>query len=386
MRTYPLGRESACEPDIPQASRVMLATDYAKPAIAPTGRGSAFRPANPHLPVRLDPDDSHAHDGDPHDTAPRRPRTEFHADASQAIVNRNESRDLPFRWSVNPYRGCEHGCSYCYARPTHEFLGLDAGLGFETQIVEKPDAPDLLRKWLARPGWAAEPIVFSGVTDCYQPREREARITRRCLEVAAECRQPIGVITKNALVTRDADVLSDLAADQAAVVAVSLTTLDESLARRMEPRTSTPSARLRAMTELAEAGVPTHAMLSPVVPGLNDHELPKLLAAARDAGAASASYTLLRLAGSVRDVFLEWLRRCEPTRARRVEALVRGTRNGRWNDSSFGDRMIGVGPYAAQIGRTFRVFSGRLGLARAPRPLSGAAFCPPGGERQLPLF
>lgn len=344
------------------------------------GRGAgAFRPANPHEHVRFEAEPERP-------AAARRLRTTYGEERSRSIVNRNESRDLPFRWSLNPYRGCEHGCGYCYARPTHEFLGLDAGLGFESHVVAKPDAPELLRRWLARPAWDPEPIVFSGVTDCYQPLEREREITRGCLEVAAECRQPVGIVTKNALVTRDIDLLGDLAAHRAAVVALSLTTLDAGLARRMEPRTSTPSARLRAMAELAEGGVPVHAMIAPVIPGLNDHEVPQLLAAARDAGATSASYTLLRLSGSVRDIFIDWLRRCEPDRAPRVEALIRGVRGGRLNDTRFGLRMTGTGSYAAQIARTFRVFARRSGLELAPAPLSSDAFHPPTPGRQLALF
>ena len=357
-----------------------------------TGRGSAFRPPNPHEAVRTEADwEQVAQDADflaAHgllDSAAKL-RTTVEGDRSQSIVTRNDSPDLSFRWSVNPYRGCEHGCAYCYARPTHEFLGMDAGLGFETRIVAKTDAPELLRRWLARPQWRPEPIGFSGVTDCYQPLERRLEITRGCLAVAAECRQPIGIVTKNALVTRDIDLLTELARHKAVVVAVSLTTLDEQLARRMEPRTSTPTARLEAIAELNAAGIPTHAMVAPMIPGLNDHEIPQLLSAARDAGARSASYTLLRLAGSVRDVFIEWLRRCEPDRAPKVEALIRGARGGRLNDPRFGHRMSGSGAYAGQIARTFSVFANREGLERAPEPLNSAAFRPPGAERQLTLF
>lgn len=369
-----------------------MVTPFTDSSVAPplavsfpaVGRGAASRPRNPFERYHHEPDDEHR---DPAEAAGlRKLATTVTADVSRSLVNRNESPDLPFRWSLNPYRGCEHGCSYCYARPTHEFLGLDAGLGFETRIVAKTDAPKLFKEWLARPAWRPEPIVFSGVTDCYQPLERRLELTRGCLAVAAECRQPVGIVTKNALVTRDLDLLGELAEHRAAVVALSLTTLDADLARRMEPRTSTPTARLEAIAELSAAGVPTHAMIAPVIPGLNDHELPALLAAARDAGAHSASYTLLRLAGSTREVFFEWLRRCEPARAPRVEALLRGVRGGRLNDPRFGARMTGVGPYAAQIARTFAVFCKREGLERAPDPLSSAAFRPPGAERQLALF
>lgn len=355
------------------------------------GRGAGCRPDNRHLPRRREDDWEQVADDRDFMAArgvgrPGRTPTRFEEDRSRSIVNRNDSPDLPFRWSLNPYRGCEHGCSYCYARPTHEFLGLDAGIGFESRIVAKPDAPDLLRKWLDRPAWSAEPIAFSGVTDCYQPLERELEITRGCLAVAAEYRQPVGLVTKNRLVTRDVDLLGELAKHNAAVVAVSLTTLDTRLARRMEPRTSTPDARLDAIRELTAAGIPTHAMLSPIIPGLNDHEIPALIAAAADAGARSASYTLLRLPGSVREVFFEWLRRCEPDRAPRVEALIRGVRGGALNDSRFGERMRGAGAYAGQVSRTFRVFAARRGLALTPRPLSSEAFRRPSAQRQRRLF
>ncbi|MEQ8847375.1 PA0069 family radical SAM protein [Botrimarina sp.] len=376
---------------LPPTDRPAAARQSAPAGQRLAGRGAACRPANPHLP--LEREDDYEHLASDADFLARRgvggaarQTTRYGEDASRSIVNRNDSPDLPFRWSVNPYRGCEHGCSYCYARPTHEFLGLDAGLGFETQILAKPAAPELFRKWLDRPAWIPEPIVFSGVTDCYQPLERKLEITRRCLAVAAECRQPVGVVTKNRLVTRDLDLLSELAEHRAAVVAISLTTLDTGLARRMEPRTSTPDARLEAIRELAGAGVPVHAMLSPVIPGLNDHEIPALIAAAAGAGAGSASYTLLRLPGSVREVFLEWLRRCDPDRAPRVEALIRGARGGGLNDSRFGERMRGAGAYAGQVSRTFRVFAARHGLPLAPQPLSARDFRRPAGQRQQRLF
>ncbi|MEO1496900.1 MAG: PA0069 family radical SAM protein [Planctomycetota bacterium] len=335
------------------------------PAARAPGRGAAVRPANPHERVRTElwrtPD-------------PPRTRTVVHDDSSQSIVVRNESPDLPFRWTLNPYRGCEHGCSYCYARPTHEFLGFDAGIGFESQLLVKRDAPELLRRFLRRPRWQGEPIVFSGVTDCYQPIERDHGVTRGCLEVAEEFGQPVSILTKNALVTRDTDLLVSLAKRRAAVVSFSITTLDERLSRAMEPRTSTPRARLRAMRELAEAGVPVHAMLSPTIPGLNDHEAPAILEAVAEAGARSASYTLLRLSGTVRDVFLDWLDRCEPRRAPKVRQLIQSTRGGALNDTRFGYRLTGAGPYAGQIARAFRVFAKRNGLSRAAAPLSSEAF------------
>src|SRR5579863_9050076 len=220
---------------------------------------------------------------------------EYLPDASKSIVSKNESPDVPFRFSVNPYRGCAHGCSYCYARNTHEYLGFNAGLDFETRIVVKHDAAELLAEFLARDSWNPEPITFSGVTDCYQPAEREFRLTRRCLEVVVECRQPVGIITKNALVVRDVDLLGRLASSNLVHVFLSITTLDSKLARTMEPRTSVPAARLRAVKELADAGVPVGVMFAPVIPGLNDSEMAAVLEAAKSAGAKSAGYVFLRL-------------------------------------------------------------------------------------------
>lgn len=350
------------------------------------GRGAQSRPANRFERVRTEDDLQDLADDERAYRAARRPPTQLFEDQSKSIVSENHSPDIFFRYSVNPYRGCEHGCSYCYARPTHEYLGLSAGLDFETKILFKPRAAELFRAWLARPAYVPEQVVFSGVTDCYQPVERRLRLTRACLEVAAECRQPLGVVTKNALVTRDLDLFSSLAQHGAVSVAVSIPTLDESLSRRMEPRTSSPTARLRAIEQLAAAGVPTQVMAAPVIPGLTDSATPAVLAAARDAGATSASFTLLRLPHAVREVFFEWLAATAPTHAQRVDALVRSTRDGRLNDSGFGSRMRGGGAYAQQIGQTFRAFARKLGLAERPPTLSTAAFRPPVVDGQRRLF
>jgi DNA repair photolyase len=265
-------------------------------------------------------------------------------------------------------------------------LGFSAGLDFETKVLVKHRAPELLRAWLARPSWQPETIAFSGVTDCYQPAERQFQITRGCLAVAAECRQPIGIITKNALVTRDIDLLSDLAGHGAVRVCLSITSLDAKLARVMEPRTSSPEARLRAMKELSTAGVPTYLMLAPVIPGINDSEIPAILAAAREAGAKGAGFTLLRLPTTVKDVFLDWLRRSYPDRFGRVESLLRSTRDGRLTDSTFGRRHRGTGNVAEIIADTFRVWTKKLGLDGDSPPLNCEAFRPPqinSGQRRL---
>lgn len=292
----------------------------------------------------------------------RQARTEVFCDSTRTVLNEIDSPDLPFRWTLNPYRGCEHGCVYCYARPWHEQLGLSCGLDFETKIFAKPDAPNLLRRELLKPRWKGEPVVLSGVTDPYQPIEEKLRITRRCLEVFAEFGHPVSVITKNRLVTRDIDLLGELASGGLAQASVSLTTLDNRLARAMEPRASSPGARLKAIEALASAGVPVRVMTAPIIPGLNDHELPALLQAAADAGAQGAGFVLLRLAHQLKALFLDWLEREFPDRAGKVESLLRQCRDGALNDPRYGTRFRGEGPIAEQIAQTFRVFTRRYGL------------------------
>ncbi len=312
------------------------------------------------------------------------PKTEFVFDSSSSIVSENDSPDIGFRYSVNPYRGCEHGCPYCYARPLHEYLGWSAGLDFETKILVKADAPQLLRRWLSRPGWKGEPIAFSGATDCYQPAERRFELTRRCLQVVLEARQPVYVVTKNALVLRDLDLLVELAQRRLVQVSISLTTLDPQLAGRLEPRSSRPHSRLRTLAVLAEHGVPARALIAPVIPGLNDHEVPTLLKAAAEAGAVSASYTLLRLPPSVQPVFLDWLDRNVPAQRRKIENLIRATHGGELDDPRFGFRMCGTGPLAEQIRKTFDVFRSRYGLDRSLPAVDTSQFRPPGsGQRRL---
>jgi DNA repair photolyase len=312
---------------------------------------------------------------------------EYLTDATRSVVTHNQSPDIGFRYSLNPYRGCIHGCAYCYARNTHEYLGFSAGLDFETRIVVKRDAPQLFREFLAREAWQPELIVFSGVTDCYQPAEREFRLTRQCLEVALEFGQPVSIVTKNALVLRDLDILAQLAARRLVHVAVSITTLDGELARTMEPRTSIPPARLRTVRTLADAGIPVRVMMAPIIPGLNDAEMPAVLEAARDSGARAASYILLRLPLTVEPVFREWLRTMQPLKAQRIEGLIRGTREGKWNSSQWGRRMSGSGPIAGQIRDLFRMLSRRFGLDGDLPPLDFGQFQrPPPRAGQLWLF
>jgi len=341
------------------------------------GRGSPIQPANRFERIAFSEDWEHLEQDPANYPLERKVQTEYFADDSHSIVTENNSPDIGFRYSMNCYRGCVHGCSYCYARPTHEYFNLSAGLDFETKVFVKLRAPKLLRRWLARPQWDVEPIIMSGVTDCYQPAERHFRLTRACLEVALEARQPVSIITKNALVLRDIDLLQPMAEQGIVRVALSITSLNQQLTRTMEPRTSSPAARLRAIETLASAGIPTVAMLAPIIPGLNDVEIPAILEAARDAGAISAAYVLLRLPLSVLPVFQEWLERTHPQQRARVESRIRGTRGGRLNDPRFGSRMRGEGPLADQIDQTFTVFAKKLGLDQTPEPLNNSLFEPP---------
>lgn len=320
---------------------------------------------------------------DPEDPSPR---TVLLRDATRAILSTNDSPDVGFDVTLNPYRGCEHGCIYCYARPTHEYLGFSAGLDFETRIVVKEDAPALLRKALQSPRWKPRPIAMSGVTDPYQPVERRLRLTRGCLEVLAEFRNPVALITKNHLVTRDVDLLSGLARHRAAVVSVSLTTLSPDLHRRMEPRTASPARRLAAIRCLSAADIPVRVMVAPVIPGLTDEEIPAILEAAAAAGAWGAEYVLLRLPHGVKELFADWLDVHFPDRRSRVLNRVREVSGGALYDPTYDRRMRGRGPYAEQLGQLFRVARRRVGLERALPELSAAAFRRSPRNGQLGLF
>jgi DNA repair photolyase len=285
-------------------------------------------------------------------------------DPTRNILSENDSPDVGFRFSVNPYRGCTHACAYCYARPSHEYLGLGAGTDFDTRIVVKPKAPELLREALDRPAWKGDLIAFSGDTDCYQPLEAHYRLTRRCLEVCRDVGNPVQVVTKSFLVSRDRDVLADLARERLVSVAISVPFLDEDLARAIEPGAPRPSKRFEAMKLLADAGVPVTLLIAPIIPGLNDDQIPKLLEAARDAGARNAGRILLRLPGAVKDVFLGRLREKLPLRAGRVEARLREARGGALSDPRFGHRMTGTGAYWEAIARSFDLQRKRFGLVR----------------------
>lgn len=312
-------------------------------------------------------------------------RTRFFKDNTKNILSSNDSPDIPFTFSVNPYRGCEHGCIYCYARPTHEYLGLSSGLDFESRIFVKTEAPQLLRKALTAKSWKPQPIVFSGVTDCYQPAEKHFKLTRQCLEVLAEFKNPVCLITKNYLITRDIDILAELARHQAVQVFISVTTLDEALARKMEPRTAQPTLRLSAIHQLSEAGIPVGVMMGPIIPGLTDPEIDAVLKAVSEAGARTAGYTLLRLPYGVKDHFQAWLQEHYPLRKEKVLKRVLDVRDGKLNDSRFGARMRGEGAYAEYISNLFRLSKTRYGLNGPMQPLSTAGFRRGDGQ-QLKLF
>lgn len=279
--------------------------------------------------------------------------TTFFPDSSRSILAKNDSPDLPFRYSINPYRGCEHGCIYCYARPSHEYLGFSAGIDFETKIMVKQDAATLLGKALEHPKWTPQMVAFSGNTDCYQPAEREFRLTRHCLEVFLEYRNPVGLITKNALVLRDIDILKEMASMNLVHVMLSITTLNPELARTMEPRTSSPQKRLAAIGALAKEGVPVGVNVAPIIPGLTDEEIPAILSAAAEAGAQSAGYILLRLPGAVEPLFIDWIRQTLPERAAKVIGRIKETRAGKMSETGFRNRMTGSGPVADTIQHLF---------------------------------
>jgi DNA repair photolyase len=335
----------------------------------PKGRASASNPPNRFARLHLEPLDI-----EPHEDADRSLPTVFYPDLSQTILSKNDSPDLPFTYSINPYRGCEHGCIYCYARPSHEYLGFSAGLDFESKIMIKLKAPRLLDAALRRKSWIPQMVALSGNTDCYQPVERELTLTRQCLAVFLEFRNPVGIVTKNALITRDLDLLRAMAELDLVHVLLSITTLDAALARTMEPRTSTPDNRLRTIADLAAAGVPAGVSIAPVIPGLTDEEIPRILKAAAAAGATAAGYEMLRLPGAVGQLFPEWLNRHLPDRAGKILNRVRDIRGGTLNDARYGLRMSGEGEIAKSIDTLFDVNARRYGLDGTWRPLRTERF------------
>lgn len=344
--------------------------------LSPKGRGTTYSPPNRFAKEVIVQDDGAWEEiarVDP-DFEPTHLRTETLTDDSRSIITTNSSPDIGFSHSLNPYRGCEHGCSYCYARPYHEYLGMNAGIDFETRIMVKPEAPTLLEKTLSKPSWKPVSLACSGVTDCYQPIEKELEITRACLRILTDFRNPVGIITKNALVTRDIDLLAELARSEASLVVISVTTLDSHLAGKLEPRASRPAARLKAIKDLSDAGIPVGVSVAPIIPGLNDHEIPAIMEAAADCGASFASGTILRLPYSVKDIFSSWLDQHFPNRKDLILSRIREIRGGAVNDSRFGSRMTGTGPLAKQIQQFIAVSKRRSGLESPRKFLNDKAF------------
>jgi DNA repair photolyase len=348
-----------------------------KPPSPLRGRGAADNPKNrfeevEQIPEPLDADEISS------------PATAFLPDSSKSIIATNDSPDVGFDASINPYRGCEHGCIYCYARPTHEYLGFSAGLDFETKIMVKANAPALFRKELSSPKWQPRVLAMSGVTDCYQPAEKKLELTRRCLEVLLEFLNPVTIVTKNYLVTRDIDILAELARHRCAAVFISLTTLDEKLSGLMEPRASRPARRLAAISALSQAGVPVGYLQAPMIPGLTDSEAPAIAQAAAKAGARYAGYVALRLPHAVKDLFEDWLERNYPDKKNKVLNRIRAIRGGNLNDPQFNSRMRGEGIFAEQMAELFRLACKKAGIQGRLPELSTKHFRRP--KEQLKLF
>lgn len=339
------------------------------------GRGAVSNPTGRFERVAL------SYDPDP--DAPAQIKTQFFADTTKTIITYNDSPDVGFHASLNAYRGCEHGCVYCFARPGHEYLGLSSGIDFETKIFIKRNAPELLRKELSAKKWQPQVVVMSGVTDCYQPFEKTFEITRRCLEVFAEFKNPIAIITKNHLVTRDIDILARMAEWHGAHVNMSITTLDRDLARALEPRASTPARRLEAVRLLSEAGVPVNVMVAPIIPCLTDDEIPAILEASAKAGAQSAAKVMLRLPHNLKDHFEQWLEVHAPLRKQKVLNRIREMRGGRLYDSSWGKRMGGEGEYYDSISKLFGIHRRKFGLEGMRQSLSAEHFKVPSAQLDL---
>jgi len=310
--------------------------------------------------------------------------TKFYIDHSKSILAKNDSPDIGFTYSLNPYRGCEHGCIYCYARPSHEYLGFSAGLDFETKIMVKHDAPELLERHFGLKSWKPQVVMLSGDTDCYQPIERKLGITRRCLEVFLRYRNPVSVITKNALIRRDVDLLKELASLNLVLVTISITSLSHDLIRKMEPRTASPAKKFETVEILAKAGIPVGVNVCPIIPGLNDTEIPAILKETAARGARYASYTIVRLPYAVKDLFVDWLQREMPDRASAILNRIRDVRNGNLTCSDFGKRLSGEGQIAESIDQLFHASARRLHLNEAKASLSVSEFRrPPGAQMEI---
>jgi DNA repair photolyase len=348
----------------------------------PHGRGATFNPDNRYsATTRKETDDGWGNMDAPADPLV----TSLSVDTSRTVITYNDSPDVGFDRSINPYRGCEHGCVYCFARPSHAWLGLSPGLDFESRLFYKPEAPELLKKELAARSYRPAPIALGINTDAWQPVERRLKLTRRVLEVLVECRHPFSIVTKSALIERDLDLLHEAARLNLVSVAVSVTTLDRQLARKMEPRAAAPQRRLEVIRTLSAAGVPVSVLVAPVVPVLTDYELEAILKAAREAGAQSAGYVLLRLPHELKDLFRAWLDTHYPNKAGHVRSVLRDMRGGRDYDSRYGVRMRGTGEYAGLIAQRFELTERKLGFGDFP-PLDCSQFIPPRSTPQLDLF
>jgi DNA repair photolyase len=316
------------------------------------GRGAQVKPQNPYLKQYYA---SEHFEGIDEPFIAEKPKTQVFYEYPKKVVNKVDSPDVGMGYSLNAYQGCEHGCIYCYARNSHQYWGYDAGLDFESKIIVKPDAPKLLEQQLLKPGWRPQPIVLSGNTDCYQPLERKYKLTRQLLEIFLKYRHPVGIITKNALITRDLDILKKLASQDLIHVSFSITTLDEKLRSLLEPRTATAASKLNAMKLLSDAGIPVGLMHAPIIPGLTHHEIPAVLKAAAESGARSAGYTIVRLNGSIAEIFSDWLKKNFPDRYNKVWSQIAEVHGGKVNDSSWGRRMKGSGQIAEIISRLFLI-------------------------------
>lgn len=349
-----------------------------KPGKVFKGRGAGFNPLNRFEEIAFEIAEEEISNLE-------KPRTHFYKDNPKSILTYNDSPDTGFEVGINPYRGCEHGCIYCYARPTHEFLGLSAGLDFETQIFVKENAPNLLRKELGKKNWKPQTVAISGNTDCYQPAEKHFKLTRKCLEVLLEFRNPVGIITKNHLITRDTDLLKEFSTFNGSLAVISVTTLDPELAGLMEPRTSRPYLRLKAIEELTESGIPVMVLVAPVIPGLTDHEIPEIIRSTADAGAIRAAYVMLRLPYAVSDLFIEWIEEHYPNRKNKILNRIKSVRKGKLNSAEFGKRMTGEGIFAEQVKDIFNMSCKKFGFSNKRILLSTDHFRNP-DDKQQKLF
>ncbi|MBL8589774.1 MAG: PA0069 family radical SAM protein [Methylobacteriaceae bacterium] len=385
-RAFTPADEAPASPAGPAAAAATTVREAPARPLARKGRGATLNDSGRFEPHRREAED----DGWGGLDALPALRTEIIAEKAKTVITRNDSPDISFDRSINPYRGCEHGCVYCFARPTHAFMGLSPGLDFETRLFVKDGAAETLARELAAPGYKPRTIAIGTNTDPYQPIERQHRVMRGVLEVLARARHPVGIVTKSSLILRDLDLLAPMAAQGLVKVAISVTTLDRKLARAMEPRAAAPDSRLETIRRLAEAGVPAGVMVAPIIPGLTDVELETILTRARAAGASEAGYIMLRLPLEVRDLFRDWLMTHRPDRMRHVMGLVKSTRGGKDYDARWGLRMTGEGPYAWIVGRRFEVAAAKLGYARERRKLRCDLFQPPAraarAGAQLSLF